>query len=210
MKVAVSILSINDNYLEKIVALNETDCDYIHLDVMDGKFVNHVTMNDNMLIEYAKHVTKPIDIHFMVSDVKSYIDKYLVLQPKYITFHYEAVLHPQKIIQKIKSTGINVGISIKPNTPVSVLLPYLKYLDLILVMSVEPGMGGQTFITNTASKIQELQHLKEQYGYRYQIEVDGGINANTIKQVQGADIVVSGSFVTNSMNYQEQINLLRK
>ncbi len=214
MKIACSILSIVEsnieNKKEKVDAFNLTDCDYLHLDIMDGKFVETKTLSDSEMLDLVKGIEKPFDIHIMVEDIGRYIEIYQTLHPQYLTFHWEATDHPALWIQALKKAKIGVGISIKPETPVSVLLPYLEELDLVLVMSVEPGKGGQSFLESSISKIEELKELRDQNGYHYQIEVDGGINADTIHQVSGADIVVSGSFVTNSDNYQTQIDLLRK
>ncbi len=213
MKIACSILSIvekNVDCKKKIDALNLTDCDYLHLDIMDGKFVETNTLLDLDMLNLVKDIEKPFDVHIMVEDIGKYIEIYQVLHPRYLTFHYEATDCPSFWIQTLKEAGIGIGILIKPETPVSVLLPYLNDLDLVLVMSVEPGKGGQTFLNSSVAKLEQLKQLRDQKGYHYQIEVDGGINADTIAWVKDADIVVSGSFVTNAQNYQTQIDLLRK
>ncbi len=212
MKVACSILSIIEKKVDcrsKVNALNDTDCDYLHLDIMDGEFVETKTLVDDEMLELVHDIEKPFDIHIMVSDIEKYIEIYKALHPRYITFHYEATNDPSLCIQTLKKDEIGVGIAISPNTPVSVLLPYLNELDLVLVMSVEPGKGGQTFLDSSTAKLEQLKQLRDQNGYHYQIEVDGGINANTIDKARNADIVVSGSFVTNADNYQKQIDLLR-
>ena len=212
MQVACSILSIIEKNIDckkKIDMINETNADYLHLDIMDGKFVEAKTLVDDEMLELVHDIRKPFDIHLMVSNIESYIEAYRVLHPTYITFHFEATDNPSFWIKTLKEYGIGVGISIKPNTPVSVLEPYLKELDLVLIMSVEPGKGGQSFLESSIFKIQELNALRNQNGYHYQIEVDGGINADTIGKVKDADIAVSGSFITNAEDYQKQIDLLR-
>lgn len=210
MKVACSILSIKENLKENIECLAKTDCDYLHLDIMDGIFVPNQTMEDSEFIRLLDDISKPLDIHIMVSDIEHYIETYRVLNPKNITFHIEATDCPKKYIDLLRNYKIGVGISINPDTPIETLLPYLNQIDVVLVMSVQPGKGGQTFIDDVIPKIKELKKWKIQNEYDYMIEVDGGINAETVHRVKDADIVVSGSFVTNSNNYQNQINLLRK
>ncbi len=212
MQVACSILSIVEKKVDckqKVDALNDTNCDYLHLDIMDGKFVDMKTFPDQDMLNLVKDIKKPFDIHIMVEDIGKYLDIYKVLHPTYLTFHYEVAGDPSTWIQTLKQNGIGAGIAIKPKTPVSVLLPYLNELNLILVMSVEPGKGGQTFLDSSVAKLEQLKQLRDENGYHYQIEVDGGINENMIDRVKDADIVVSGSFVTNADNYQKQIDLLR-
>lgn len=210
MKVACSILSIKENKKENIMRLAETNCDYLHLDIMDGKFVSNQTLEDEEMISLVKGIQKPLDIHIMVEDIGSYIETYRILQPKNITFHLEATKNPEKWISILKQYGIGVGISIKPETPVELLLPYLNQVDLVLIMSVEPGYGGQSFMEEVVPKITTLKNWRGENGYSYLIEVDGGIGSSSIQQVKDADIVVSGSFVTNALDYQSQIDLLRK
>ena len=141
-------------------------------------------------------------------DVRKYVNDFKTLQPEYITFHYEAIEDVEDMIKYIKSLNIKVGLSIKPNTEVSLIKPYLKDLDLVLIMSVEPGEGGQKFINSSTQKIDELYTIRKDNNYHYAIEVDGGINDVTIKECVNADILVVGSFITNG-NYQEQIDKIR-
>ena len=143
----------------------DCDIDYLHLDIMDGIFVN----NKNEVINITNK--KPLDVHLMVNDVYKYIDIYKNLNPLFITFHYEAVTGVLEVINYIKKFNIKVGLSIKPSTKVEEIIPYLPYLDLVLVMSVEPGQGGQSFIMDTVDKIRKLKELKG----NYLIEVDGGM-----------------------------------
>lgn len=212
MKVAASILSIKEQIKENIEKLDQTNVDYLHLDIMDGLFVPNKTWSIDELKELLVGTNKPKDVHLMVWDINKYIEDFSILNPKFITFHYEATKDIFAPIHILKNKGIGVGMSIRPNTDVSEIYPYLRYLDLILVMSVEPGAGGQKFIDSTLSKIEKLRELKEKNGYSYIIEVDGGINDTTIDKVKiaGADMVVSGSYITNSENYQEKIEILKK
>lgn len=203
--IAVSILGIKEDKLNNYKKIDNTSCDFIHLDVMDGMFVEN-----KVDFDFNYEFNKKVDIHLMVKDVKKYIDKYKKLKPEYITFHVEVEEEIDRLIQLIKSNNIKVGISIKPNTDINLLNKYLPYIDLVLVMSVEPGRGGQKFIEESTNKINYLKELKEKNNYSYLIEVDGGINYDTISKVSNADIKVVGSYITNSEDYQEQINKLKK
>lgn len=210
MKLSISYLSIKEDLKNKLNLLNNTTTNFIHVDIMDGNFVNNKTMDDLKQIELLKELSKPLDVHLMVEDVDKYIDIYKVLKPTYITFHIELdnIINILETIKKIKELGIKVGISLNPNTSVESLKPYLELIDLVLVMSVVPGMGGQTFIENTFTKLKELNDLKEKYNFR--VEVDGGVNNNLIPKLKeyNVDMVVVGSYITNSNNYQEKISEL--
>ena len=210
MKISASFLSINNNFKENISILDQTNIDYLHLDIMDGKFVPNKTWNFKEIETLLQNTTKPKDVHLMVKNVKKYVKQFQKLKPEYITFHLETSRNCFDIIRLIKKYGIKVGMSIKPNTKVEELKPYLPYLDLVLVMSVEPGKGGQSFIDNSFNKIKELDNLRQENNYQYLIEVDGGINDTniTLLKQSNVDIIVVGSFITNSNNYQEQIEKL--
>ena len=208
MKIAASFLDIKEPKDEELNYLDSLDIDYIHLDVMDGIFVENKTYSYEEFYNITRLTTKPKDIHLMVSDVKKYIDDFAKMNPKFITFHYEAVSEVSSVINYIKELGIGVGMSIKPTTDVSEIIEYLPYLDLVLVMSVEPGRGGQTFISDSVKKIEQLYTLREKENYNYLIEVDGGINDQTIKKCYKADICVVGSFITKQ-NYKEALKKLR-
>lgn len=203
---SVSILGIEDkNEIEK---LDQLDFDFIHVDVMDNKFVPNSTRSYPEVEKTLKDVHHPFDIHLMVYDLIAYIDQYKNLNPKYITFHIEATKNPVLIIEHIKKNNIKVGISIKPDTDIKKIKPYLSIIDLVLIMSVEPGYGGQEFIDIT-DKIEELKSLKKEYHYHYLIEVDGGITNRTSKLVSDVDIVVVGSYITTSKNYKTAIDRIK-
>lgn len=208
MKISASFLSIKDNLEENIKILDQTSIDYLHLDIMDGKFVENKTWSFRTIKKLLKNTTKNKDVHLMVSDIKKYVKKYIKLKPEIITFHIEAIDNPFEIIKTIKESGIKVGLSIKPNTSVDAIMDYLPYIDIVLVMSVEPGKGGQKFISSVTDKINILNKLREDNNFNYLIEVDGGINESTIKLVDTVDIAVVGSFITNGDNYQQQIDKL--
>ena len=208
MKIAASFLDIKEPKCEELTKLDSLDVDYIHLDVMDGIFVENKTYSYEEFYDITRLTTKPKDIHLMVSDVKKYIDEFAKMKPEFLTFHYEAVSEVSSVINYIKDLGIKVGMSIKPSTDVNEVAKYLPYLDLVLVMSVEPGRGGQSFIEDSTKKIEQLYNLRKEKNYNYKIEVDGGINDNTIKKCYKADICVVGSFITKQ-DYQEALRKLR-
>lgn len=208
MKIAASFLDIKSPIVDELTKLSNLDIDYIHLDVMDGIFVENKTYTAQEFEYITHYVTKPKDIHLMVSDVKKYIDEFSYLNPEFLTFHYEAVSEVSGVIKYIKDLGIKVGMSIKPKTDVKEIIDYLPYLDLVLVMSVEPGRGGQTFIENSINKVNQLYTLREKGNYNFLIEVDGGINNETIKLVNNADICVVGSYITKQ-DYEIAIKSLR-
>ena len=205
MKISTSILSVENDYIKDAIdKLNNTNTDYIHLDIMDGIFVPNENWSYEFLKERLVDNKKPLDVHLMVSDVKKYIDLFSNFNPVFITFHYEAISEVGSVINYIKSKNIKVGLAIKPATDVSEIVDYLPYVDLALVMSVEPGKGGQTFIENSVNKIEDLYKIRENQGYNYLIEVDGGINSETI-----VDIAVAGKYVTSN-DYQDSLNNLKK
>lgn len=217
VEISTSILSAKkEKIIDTIYELEKAKTDYFHIDVMDGEFVKNNT-HDIMLefCEYLDNITKvPLDVHLMVADIKNFVDSYLIFNPNIITFHYEACKNKQEvfeIIRYIKEKGRRVGISIKPNTKVEDIYEFLPYVHLVLVMTVEPGKGGQELITSTIEKIKILNKYREDNKLDYDIEADGGINPDNAKQLieLGADILVSGSAILSSGNYKETIKELR-
>lgn len=208
MFVSASFLGMKENRKENILKLVHSGADFLHIDVMDGNFVSSKTESFSSL-KRVLPLSASFDVHLMTEDACSYIEEYSFIRPKYMTIHLEidGVL---RAIDFIKEKNMKVGLSIKPGTPICKLRPYLPFIDLVLVMTVEPGKSGQTFITNTVNKVNELKRIREINNYHYLIEVDGGINEETIKLCKGADIVVSGSYITNSENYEKQIDKLKK
>lgn len=205
---SVSILGIKENINENLKKLDNLNIDYLHIDIMDGEFVPNKTWKFEEIKNNLNGLKTKTDIHLMVKNVKKYIDQYIKLNPEIITFHYEAYDNPLELIKYIQKHNIKAGISIKPNTEVEKLKEILEYVDLVLVMSVEPGAGGQSYIDNSTNKINNLKEIREKNNYNYLIEVDGGINDNTKKQAKNADILVVGSFITNG-NYEEQIKKIQ-
>ena len=208
MKVSVSFLS--SKYIPRdLKLLNDTDVDYIHVDIMDGKFVKNKTMPFSEMKNIYKYTSKRLDVHLMVEDPSNYIPLYAELNTEYITFHVEVDEDIESNLKMIKDYSIKCGLSICPETKVSSLIPYLPYLDMILVMSVVPGKGGQSFIPETTRKIKEVRKLIESYNLDIVINVDGGINNITKENCLDCDIFTSGSYVINSDNFQEKISSLR-
>ncbi|MBR6517752.1 MAG: ribulose-phosphate 3-epimerase [Bacilli bacterium] len=201
MILAPSILTVKEeernSVLEELIGLGII---YLHLDIMDGKFVPNTTPGVSMLKKINKF-DFVFDTHLMVEDPINYIDKFYKAGSDIITFHYEAVDNVQQVINKILSLNIKCGISIKPNTDPKVLLPYLKDLDQVLIMSVEPGFGGQKFMDNALDKIKYLDNLRNNNDeYHYLIEVDGGVNLSNVSKIReaGANVVVMGTALINS------------
>ena len=208
MKVSASFLSSRD-LVKDLKLLDLTDVDYIHLDIMDGKFVSNKTMPYSELKHISKYTSKRLDVHLMVEDPEKYIPLYAALNTEYIVFHVEVDKDITKLLKMIKQYNIKAGLSIKPNTKVSDLVPYLPYLDMVLVMSVEPGKGGQSFIEESEERIKEVRELLNSYNIPAVINVDGGINDKTVDKCRLCDIVTSGSYIIGSDNFQQKISSLR-
>lgn len=206
MKVSVSVLSSYDRLINAVKKVNNTSADFLHVDVMDGVFTDDVKFPLEVVKDLKVVSTKPLDVHLMVSDYET-IKKYAKLAPAYLTFHVE-ILNDNSIINEIKALGIKVGLAINPETNVQKLFPYLDKIDLILFMSVEPGKGGQVFKEDVLDKV---NIIKDMVGDKIIISIDGGVNDRSIRLCKhaGCNMVVSGSFVTNSDNYNERINMLR-
>lgn len=207
MLVSTSFLSSN-NPPKDLKKLNETDTDYIHVDIMDGKFVKNKTMPFREMRNIHKYTSKRLDVHLMVEDAHNYIKDYASINSEYITIHVESKRVKENLLA-IKSYGIKAGIALNPATPIREIVPYLPLIDQILIMSVEPGQGGQAFLEDSIKKIKEAKTLLKEYKMNCLLNIDGGINDTTIKNCQDCDMVVGGSFIIKSDNFQERINKLR-
>lgn len=213
VKVAPSVLSANFVCLkEEIAAIEKGKADWIHYDVMDGHFVPNLSFGYSILGDIAKITDLFLDVHLMISHPRQYVDQFIKNKASLIVFHLESLSSQKEVIdliQYIKQYDVQVGISIKPFTPVEALIPYLNMLDVVLVMSVEPGFGGQKFNLQALNKIKQLKAL--QRDNHYLIEVDGGINEETGRQCKeaGADVLVAGSYIFNSDDYSRRIASLK-
>ena len=206
MLIGVSFLKNTNGERQTILDIDKSEADYIHVDVMDGVFVNNNTFSCEEFIDLLQGVNKPLDIHLMVEHPMEYIKEFVKLNPKYITFHVEIKDDIREIINYLHMHNIKVGIALNPDTRIYSVIPYLHNVDLVLVMSVYPGQGGQSFIEQSVNKINELKAIGKKY--HYLINVDGGINNETIKKVN-SDMAVSGSYVVSSSDYNERIALLK-
>jgi len=211
MLVAPSILSADFGRLnEEITAICEAGCDLIHVDVMDGHFVPNLTIGPVVVESVAKVATKPLDVHLMVENNTFFVDLFAPLKPEYITFHIEEEKHPHRLIQKIKSYGIKAGVVLNPSTNPIVIDYLIEDLDMVLLMSVNPGFGGQKFIPNVIRKAKQLKQMINEKNSNCLIEVDGGVNDKNIHELKeaGVDVVVAGSYVFKN-NYKEAIESLK-
>ena len=205
IKISTSILS-SDNKIESIHKLNNTNNDYLHIDTMDGIFVLNKQMPIEDILEYEKISKVPLDIHLMVENPIEYIEKLNNKNIEYITIHYEINKNIDEIINKIKSLGYKVGLSIKPKTDTKNIYEYLDKVDMILIMSVEPGFGGQKFIPESINKAKDIKEKNN----NIIIEMDGGIKDENINLLtEYVDIAVVGSYITNKIDYNEAINNLK-
>ena len=201
MKVNVSILSNTLKPLDIVKELDKTNSYAIHLDIMDGKFVDNKTWTTSEIIKLTKYSNLPLDVHLMVNNPSKYIEDYAMLNTNNITFHYEAVKDVNKVINEIKDYGLKVGIAVNPDTDVKNIYDYLSNIDIVLIMSVYPGKSGQVFINETLDKIKELKDYIVNNNFKTLISVDGGINDETGKLCKeaGADILVSASYIHNDI-----------
>ena len=210
--VSPSLLSADFGKLEKdIDMVNKSLADWFHLDIMDGVFVPNISYGFPIIKTIKKHAQKPLDVHLMIVDPDRYIEEFKNHGADILTVHYEACTHLHRTIQNIKSHGMKAGVSLNPHTPIAVLEDILPELDLVLLMSVNPGFGGQKFIPNTYKKIKQLKTLAEKQNPQLIIEIDGGVDASNAKELKeaGANALVAGSFVFSSENPEETINFLK-
>lgn len=218
MEVSTSLLSVKkEDIIQTIYNLEVAHTDYFHIDVMDGRFVENDT-SETMRIycEYLNQITNvPIDVHLMVTNIKEYIDSYSIFNPNIITFHYEACkdnTEVDKYIEQIKGRECKVGLAIKPNTDIEKIVKFLPKINLLLIMSVEPGKGGQKFIESTVEKIKKAKTKIDELGLDTELEVDGGINLENSKEVKeaGATMLVSGTGIISSKDYNYTIRKMKE
>lgn len=206
MRVSVSVLSNYNRLIEAVKKVNNTSADFLHVDVMDGIFVSDEKFPLEVVKDIKRISLKPLDVHLMVNDCST-VMKYASLKPDYLTFHVE-IINDIKLINEVKKLGVKVGLAINPDTNVQKLFPYIKMIDLILFMSVEPGKGGQAFKEEVLNKVSVIKGMVSD---KTIISIDGGINDRTVRLCKhaGCNMVVSGSFVTSANDYEQKIKELR-
>ena len=209
--IAPSVLAADFGNLQRdLEMINESSADWFHIDIMDGVFVPNISFGMPVLRDINKHAKKTIDVHLMIINPDQYIETFASLGADILTVHYEACTHLHRTIQAIKAAGMKAGVALNPHSSVDLLKDTIKDIDLVCLMSVNPGFGGQSFIENTYDKIKELKELIKSKGSKCQIEIDGGVtNKNAKKLVQtGANILVAGSYVFKSDNPLQTIEKL--
>lgn len=212
MLVAPSVLSADfGNLARDVKAICEAGCDLVHVDVMDGHFVPNLTIGPVVVNAIAAAATKPLDIHLMVQNNTFFVDLFAPLKPEFITFHIEEEKHPHRLIQYIRSLGIRPGIVLNPHTPAEAVEYLLGDVDMVLIMSVNPGFGGQKFIPTVVEKIKRLKSLRDRINPKCLIEIDGGVGNKNIQELKdaGVDVCVAGSYVFGQEDYKAAIESLK-
>jgi ribulose-phosphate 3-epimerase len=210
--IAPSVLSADFGNLERdIKMLNQSACDWIHCDIMDGNFVPNISFGFPVLDAIGKVATKPLDVHLMIEGPERYVDRFRQSGAEILTVHYENNIHLHRLLGQIRDAGMKAGVSLNPGTPIEVLTDVLDMLDMVLIMSVNPGFGGQKFIENTYNKVIRLNDMRTNAWTDFLIQVDGGVNGDNASKLfsAGADVLVAGSYVFKSEDPQATIKELK-
>lgn len=211
-KIAPSILAADyANFAQELKRIDETSADYVHIDIMDGQFVPNISFGADVVASLRKHSKLVFDCHLMVVEPERYVDAFAQAGADIMTIHVEATKHIHGALQKIKKAGLKAGVVINPGTPVSALEPVLSLVDQVLIMTVNPGFGGQAFIPEMLDKVKQVATWREEGGYAFDIEVDGGVDDKTIKACQeaGANVFVAGSHLFKASDLTSQVQTLR-
>jgi ribulose-phosphate 3-epimerase len=207
--VAPSILSADFANLEKeSKAVAAAGADLLHVDVMDGHFVPNLTIGIPVVASLKKISPLPLDVHLMIEEPERYVEEFVKAGSDYLTIHVEATKDPTAVLKRIRSLGAKAGITLRPRTALAEIEPFLSLADLVLVMTVEPGFGGQSFMQDQVVKMEELARLRKERGFSYLIEVDGGVSDKTVAQCRAADVLVAGSYVFKN-DYKKAIQTLK-
>lgn len=212
-KIAPSVLAADyANFASELKRIEETDAEYVHIDIMDGQFVPNISFGADVVASMRKHSKLVFDCHLMVVNPERYVDAYAQAGADIMTIHTESTQHIHGALQKIKAAGMKVGVVINPGTPVSALEPVLPLVDQVLIMTVNPGFGGQSFIPECLDKVKKVVDLRQAGGYSFDIEVDGGVDDKTIAACAqaGANVFVAGSYLFKADDLVSQVQTLRK
>lgn len=211
-KIAPSILAADyANFASELKRIEETSAEYVHIDIMDGQFVPNITFGADVVASMRKHSKLVFDCHLMVVNPERFVDAFAQAGADIMTIHVESTLHIHGALQKIKKAGMKAGVVINPGTPVSAIEPVLSLVDQVLIMTVNPGFGGQAFIPEMLEKVQKVAKIRDEKGYDFDIEVDGGVDNKTIKACYqaGANVFVAGSYLFKASDLTAQVETLR-
>ena len=211
-KIAPSILAADyANFASELKRIEETSAEYVHIDIMDGQFVPNITFGADVVASMRKHSKLVFDCHLMVVNPERFVDAFAQAGADIMTIHAESTLHIHGALQKIKKAGMKAGVVINPGTPVSAIEPVLSLVDQVLIMTVNPGFGGQAFITKKKKKVEKVAKIRDEKGYDFDIEVDGGVDNKTIKACYqaGANVFVAGSYLFKATDLAAQVEILR-